>query len=963
MIKRIGTILLLLTVCVSYAQKYPYVTVTGDPLKTRIYTLKNGLKVFMSVYKEEPRIHTVIAVKAGSKHDPRETTGLAHYFEHLMFKGTSSFGTNNWPAEKMYVQQIDSLFEIYRFTKDTTQRKALYHYIDSISYIASKLAIPNEYFKLLAMIGGKGTNAATSYDQTVYINNIPANQLENWMYIESNRFSDPVLRLFHTELETIYEEKNMTMTNDGRKASNALMEAMFPSHPYGTTIIGESDHIKNPSLKNIREFYQHYYVPNNMAICLSGDLDPDKTIALLDFYFGKMKPGNVPAFTFTPEKPIESVISKEVMGPDAEKYMLAYRIAGANSLDADMLSLIDLILNNSAAGLIDLNLNNKQKVLNAASYQLKMKDYSFQLLQGSPKQGQTLDDVKVLLLAQIDSVRKGAFPDWLVPAIINNMKLDEIKGYESNQMRVQTMVDAFINETSWSSRVSMYERLSKITKQDIVKFATENFKDNYVEVYKRTGEDKTLDKIAKPPITPIVINRDMRSVFLDSVAKRKSEPIQPQFVNFEKDIQTVTLKNKTEVYFTSNKENDLFELYFVVDMGTSNNKKISTALSYLNYLGTKEYSNERLSQEFYKLACSFSTSYTTDKLHISLSGLHANFEPALKLLITLLKEPIADTSALSNLKSDILKKRIDAKKNPATINQALISYGIYGAQSPFTYNLSNDEVNALSAEELINEIKAITETTHRILYYGPLTAKELAISLNAHDNTMLLKPVANAVEFKEQTITEASNYLVNFDIKQATLVILSNGVKSYDPTLIPVVTLFNKYFGAGAGSIVFQEIREARSMAYTARSNYQTPTKKELSFYNVSSIGTQHDKLCNAQEAMIGLLDSLPLSEKSFTNAKEAILQTMPSERITRSSVLFAFENAKKLGLDYDIRKDIYTKVKSLTIQDLSQFHSNYIRNKPRLSLILGNTSQMDKTCIERYGPIRSISLQEIFGY
>ena len=214
----VGAMALLTVSC----SQYKYETVKGDPLKAKIYTLDNGMKVYMTVNKEQPRIQANIAVKVGGKNDPSETTGLAHYFEHLMFKGTPNFGTADYEAEKVLLDQIEALFEVYRVTEDETERAAIYHQIDSISYLASDYFIPNEYDKLMSFIGSEGTNAYTSTDMTVYVEQIPSNQIENWARIQADRFANPVIRGFHTELETVYEEKNMSLTKDFRKALEAM---------------------------------------------------------------------------------------------------------------------------------------------------------------------------------------------------------------------------------------------------------------------------------------------------------------------------------------------------------------------------------------------------------------------------------------------------------------------------------------------------------------------------------------------------------------------------------------------------------------------------------------------------------------------------------------------------------------------------------------------------------------------
>ena len=430
-IKRILTSLIFLFIIYGIkAQEYKYESIPSDPLNARIYTLSNGLKVYLSVYKEEPRIQTFIAVRVGSKNDPKETTGLAHYFEHMMFKGTPNFGSADWAKEEPMIQKIESLFEIYRAETNPDKRKEIYHTIDSVSYEASKLAIPNEYDKLMTAIGSQGTNAGTSNDYTVYMENIPSNQLENWAIIEADRFSHPILRLFHTELETVYEEKNMSLTNDGRKASEMMMKGLFPNHPYGQqTTLGEAEHLKNPSMKNIREFYGKYYVPNNMALVMAGDFDPDAAIKVIDKYFSKLKPSDIPVLKFENEQPITSPKEFEVVGLEAENINIAYRFSGANSSDAIMVDMIGMMLSNGKAGLIDLNINKKQLTLGSRAGNQKLTDYSMLNLSGRNKNGQTLEEVKKLLLDQVDLLKNGQFPDWMLEAAINNLKLREMTMY------------------------------------------------------------------------------------------------------------------------------------------------------------------------------------------------------------------------------------------------------------------------------------------------------------------------------------------------------------------------------------------------------------------------------------------------------------------------------------------------------------------------------------------------------
>ena len=383
-----------------------YETIDNDPTNTRIYTLDNGLKVYLSVNEEAPRVNTAIAVRAGSKNDPATATGLAHYLEHMLFKGTDQYGTTNFDEEGPLLAQIDSLYEVYRATSADEDRKAIYAQIDSISLVASKLAIANEYDKMVSEMGAKGTNAYTSQERTVYINDIPTNQLEKWLTVESERFRNPQLRLFHTELEAVYEEKNRTLDNDGRKAFYSLMDNLFPNHQYGQqTTIGTIEHLKNPSIQEIKKYFNTYYVPNNMAIMLAGDFNPDSVIVMVKEKFGSFESSELPTFEVTQEQAIQGTIRDSVIGPDAEFMYMAYRFDGAHSDEADLIQICDMILANSTAGLIDLNLNQQQKVLSASSFTYILSDYSAHMLNGRAKQGQSLAEVEQLLLDQIDSLK------------------------------------------------------------------------------------------------------------------------------------------------------------------------------------------------------------------------------------------------------------------------------------------------------------------------------------------------------------------------------------------------------------------------------------------------------------------------------------------------------------------------------------------------------------------------------
>ena len=941
-----------------------YEEVKGDPLKARIYTLENGLKVYLTSYDDAPRIQTNIAVRAGSKNDPENATGLAHYLEHMLFKGTDVFGSLDFNKEGPLIEEIEALYEHYRTVAmtDTVNRERIYRMIDSVSAEAAKYAIANEYDKMALGIGAKGTNAYTSFEKTVYINDIPSNQLENWLKLESERFRYPVFRLFHTELEAVYEEKNRD--SDGSKLFESLFDGLFPNHQYGQqTTIGTVEHLKNPSLKEIRAYFNKYYVPNNMAICLSGDLDYDKTIRLIQKFWSKFERKADPIFNVYKESPLKKPVIKEVFGPESENLFVGFRFEGANSNDSKILTMIDMVLANSTAGLIDLNLNQTQKIISGGSFPYVLKDYSMHTLYGSPKQGQTLEEVRDLLLNQIEEIKDGNFEQWLVDAIISDLKLNQIKKFESNSGRANEFVEAFTLDISWEDYNKEISDLESITKQDIIDFAKENYNENYVVTYKRNGIDKTSLKVDKPDITPVQLNRVDQSDFLIKLLTEEVEDINPVFLDFDEIIEKTNIGELPLVH-KKNTENNRFRLSYIFDIGTDHDNKLKFAVDYLKFLGTSEISPSRKQEEFYRLGCDLSMSSSSDKTRITLSGLANKFDESIMFFENFLANVIADEEALIALKSNKIKERADAKLNKQTILfKALVNYAKYGPTSSYTNVLSTEDISNLTSKELLKSINDLLLYKHRISYYGPENISDLKIKLeNIHFNKSDLNPLPKKKEYKELDLQKPIVYVVDYDMKQAEVIMLSKGSK-LNMSEFSKIKFHNEYFGGGMSSIVFQEMRESKALAYSVYSTYTIPKDTNSSHYLMSYIGTQVDKLSEAMSGMSELLDEMPKAETNMNNAKEAIIQRIRTERLTKSKVLSEYEKAQEQGVNYDMRTDLYNQVQAFNVDTLNDFHNSHIANRNRVVMVLGAKSDLDLSVLKEYGEIKHLTLEEVFGY
>ncbi|MDR1973449.1 MAG: insulinase family protein [Bacteroidales bacterium] len=950
-----------------FARKYK--SWANDPMNVLQYTLPNGLQIWMSVNHDEPRVQTLISVRVGAKNDPLETTGMAHYFEHIIFKGTANFGTLNWEAEKVLIDAIEAQFEKYRTLTDSLERAIVYHVIDSLSYEASKYAIPNEYQKMMSAIGSQGTNAFTSYDYTMYRENVPSNQLENWAKINADRFAGPVLRLFHTEIEAVYEEKNMSLTNDGRTVSETILETLFPHHPYGIhNVLGTREHLKNPSMTNLKKFYADFYVPNNMAIILTGDFDPDEAVDIVEKYFGQLKPSNVPALTYEKDVPPSQPIEKEVTGLESESVSIAFAIGGDTTREALLASVMTEMLSNGKAGLFDVNLKQKQKVMSASAYSSALLDYGTIRLSGTPKQNQTIEEVRDLMLEQLEKLKRGEFEEWLLKAAVENARYGQMKMYESMYSRAMSMAMTFITGRDWEDNVKYLETVSKITKDDIVDFARKHCGNNYVVVYKRKGESQ-ISKINKPAITPVVINRDTFSAFFAELEKSATQvkPIEPQFIDYNKDIVKGKIGKNIDLYYAQNTENATFSISYRFEMGSWSNKIIGFASSYLRYLGTSKYSLEEIQKEFYKIACNYNVGVSNERITISVSGLAENFEKAVVLLEHLLADCKPDETALKERISDILKSRKNSKNNQRSNFNALNDYACYGENSqnsPGKYFLSEEELSKITPQQLVDALHKITSYEHCAFYYGPLSLKDACSALTRlHKSPKKLLPIVEAIDFVPQPTDRNTLVFAQYNAKQAYCANILRSEK-YDRALMPVITLYNQYFSGSMGGITFQELRERRSLAYSSGASFQTPRKPDGYFMNMGTIITQNDKVAIALATFDTLYNDMPLSEKSFNLAKEKCLSDIRTSRARKLSAAFRYLDDKKWGYTTDSRKIMFEMLPSITLKDIDDFRRTHLQNQPKTYTILGDENEIDWNELEKlYGTVKKVTAEEIFGY
>ena len=939
---------------------FVFETVTNDKNNVRMYTLKNGLKVYLAQNFDAPKIQTYIPVRTGSNNDPSDNTGLAHYLEHMMFKGTSKIGTRNWEEEKKLLDEISDLYELHKDETNSEEKKEIYKKIDEVSQKASRFAIANEYDKCISSLGATGTNAHTWFDETVYKNNIPKNELEKWLMIEKERFSELVLRLFHTELESVYEEFNRAQDNDARLVNYALMELLFPAHPNGQqTTLGKAEHLKNPSMKAIYKYFEEYYVPNNYAVVLVGDLEFDETILLVNEYFGGFRFRKLPEKKAVIEKPLTEIRKKVVTSPTIPRVQIAWRTDSYGTEEWLLADVVANILSNKGeAGLLDLHINYAQKALYATAFSVGLNQYGYFSAVIVPKENQTLDEGVKMLLKEIENIKKGDFPDWLLPAIINDFKIQRLKGLETADGLATNLYQTFIRKQSWKDELEEMNRYQKVTKENVVKFANEFFRDNYVAVYKEKGINENLIRVDNPGITRIQLNREDKSDFLKEIQERKSTEIAPQFIDYQKEIIKENINGK-QINFVQNRLHDIAEVHYIFPFGSDHDPELSLAVMVLQYLGTDQFSAEELKQEFYKIGISNDFKTTADQMIVSLTGLEENIAKGIALLHHWLQNTVSDQKVYEKLVHTLIESRDAAKKDKNRIMKAVQDYAKYGRESRLRDVIPNERLFEITCESLTEKIKNIFGFPYEMFFYG----------FDFEDFKAYIKPFIRNQKFEipakrnyPEPETGGKVYFVDYDMVQMEMSKIARGneveIKDFGK-----INVFNEYFGSGLSSIVFQEIRESKSLAYSAYASYQANAELHHPDYITTYIGTQPDKLDIAVETMNELMGELPQYQIQFNNSKNSALKKLASGRITRTNVYFSALRLKKLGVNYDLRENMFNEIQKLELSDLTKFYNEKVKPANFNVAVIGKRENLNMTALEKLGKFEELSLETVFGY
>jgi zinc protease len=927
-------------------------------LNVKEYKLDNGLTVILNEDKTQSKVFGGVSVKVGSKNDPADATGMAHYMEHLLFKGTETLGTKDYEKEKPFLDSIYYYYDKMASVTDEKQRAAIRERINANSVEAAKFGMPNEFDKMLKSIGSEGVNAFTSDEITFYHNTFPPSQIERWLDIYAHRFQKPVFRSFQSELEVVYEEKNRGMDNFFMPLLEKVNYLIYKHHPYGTqTTIGTTEHLKNPSLTKMYQFFDTYYVANNMALVLSGNFDTEEVMPIIKEKFGKLRTGVVPEFPNYKEEDFKGREFYQVRMSPIKLGIMAYRSVPLGHADEVTFEVLSALLNNSSqTGLID-ELSTDGKLMGAGMFPMINKDYGTNIIFFIPKVvGQSLNDAEKQVLGCIEKIRKGDFDETLLTAIKNELLLENQQQLENISTRAVLLGQLFSQGQTSDVILKQITELQNVTKQMVVDAANKYFGVNVMVLHSKTGFPKK-EKLKKPGFKPVIADQTAESEYAKYFKNIPEKKNAQRFLDFKNDVSDQIIYNKHRLISAKNSENNIFSLDISYQTNVLDNSALEAAFNAMNYVETTMLKNIEIKKKLQQLGITISYETSDNEATISLNGLEINLEQALQILQTVLNEGRFNDKTIPKI---IDQKKADDKINmssPDHKSKLLYNYVLYGTSSRYLNEASTKELKSKKPQELFNVFKIATQYEAEIKFVGNTLPEKLKSWIETY-NLVSKEPLKEKKEMvnERKEVKENLVYVLP-DSKslqcQINLLVTSPAVDNAEKYKMDA---FNDYFGNSFSGLVLQEIREYRSLAYSAGASYRRADKIGAFSFLSGKMGVQADKTIEAIAVFDSLIKFMPIKTERLKFIKSNLMNLATSSYPEFRRIPATYLAQSKLGYTQSSWIDDLPKFEKLTFDDITDFYKVHIQNRPQAIILVGNTSRFKLKDLEKYGKIIQVT-------
>ena len=937
-----------------------------NALKVKEYRLENGLTVWLNEDHSQPKVFGAVVVKAGAKDCP--DTGIAHYFEHMMFKGTDRIGTLDYESEKVLLDSIAMKYDELAMTEDTAARARLQKEINELSIRSSEYVIPNEFNRLINRFGGSGLNAATSYDATIYFNTFSPQYMVQWAEINSERLINPVFRLFQSELETVYEEKNMYGDFIGGQVMDTLMARYFGPHPYAYPIIGSTKNLKNPRLTEMHKFFEDYYVASNMALILSGDFDAQQVMPILEKAFSRIRSGNAPKQEKVMLPPFNGRETMKVKFPIPfiKAMGLGFRGVSANHEDQVALNIAVNLLNNSnGTGYLD-KLMVEHKLMGALAINESMNEAGILAVAIMPKLLiQSYSSAEKMVWDEINRVKNGDFSDEM----FNSLKLEQKRQYASSleniDSRATIMMNLFSQGKSWNDYLNEVARIESITKEDVVRVAQKYFSNNYLCVTKSTGKYPK-DNLPKPAFSPVVPrNADASSSYAKQLEKIPEQQVAPRIIDFEKDVKTSKLTPLVTLYTTPNPLNDIFTLNISYGIGALEQPELMQLTNYLQLLGTESLSFEQFRSRLQSIGSTLAFDVTPDAFVMKVTGFDNHIDETMKLVGDFIRHAKADDKKLRQIVDDAKVSEKAFFKSGDNVASALLEQVKYGDQSRYLRKLSLSQIKKLKGKDMLAIYDKVRSVQCDLHYCGTLPVEKVIGTIRQHLPLERTTVASNSPYYRElKQYDRPTVFFIDMpDMAQSIVYGYVKGDPVDDKASRHASRLFSVYFGGDMSSLMFQEIREFRSFAYRTSGRYQLPNHahKGTAGSFTAMLSTQSDKTLDALGVLDSLIREMPLKPERVEAVKQTLVNRINNDYPPFRNLSEKVASARMEGFDRDPAEEFLRDIATMDMQDISRFYREQISGRPVVYVIAGNRKHIDMKKLAEYGTIIKVKKKDIY--
>lgn len=937
-----------------------------NALKVKEYRLENGLTVWLNEDHSQPKVFGAVVVKAGAKDCP--DTGIAHYFEHMMFKGTDRIGTLDYESEKVLLDSIAMKYDELAMTEDTAARARLQKEINELSIRSSEYVIPNEFNRLINRFGGSGLNAATSYDATIYFNTFSPQYMVQWAEINSERLINPVFRLFQSELETVYEEKNMYGDFIGGQVMDTLMARYFGPHPYAYPIIGSTKNLKNPRLTEMHKFFEDYYVASNMALILSGDFDAQQVMPILEKAFSRIRSGNAPKQEKVMLPPFNGRETMKVKFPIPfiKAMGLGFRGVSANHEDQVALNIAVNLLNNAnGTGYLD-KLMVEHKLMGALAINESMNEAGILAVAIMPKLLiQSYSSAEKMVWDEINRVKNGDFSDEM----FNSLKLEQKRQYASSleniDSRATIMMNLFSQGKSWNDYLNEVARIESITKEDVVRVAQKYFSNNYLCVTKSTGKYPK-DNLPKPAFSPVVPrNADASSSYAKQLEKIPEQQVAPRIIDFEKDVKTSKLTPLVTLYTTPNPLNDIFTLNISYGIGALEQPELMQLTNYLQLLGTESLSFEQFRSRLQSIGSTLAFDVTPDAFVMKVTGFDNHIDETMELVGDFIRHAKADDKKLRQIVDDAKVSEKAFFKSGDNVASALLEQVKYGDQSRYLRKLSLSQIKKLKGKDMLAIYDKVRSVQCDLHYCGTLPVEKVIGTIRQHLPLERTTVASNSPYYRElKQYDRPTVFFIDMpDMAQSIVYGYVKGDPVDDKASRHASRLFSVYFGGDMSSLMFQEIREFRSFAYRTSGRYQLPNHahKGTAGSFTAMLSTQSDKTLDALGVLDSLIREMPLKPERVEAVKQMLVNRINNDYPPFRNLSEKVASARMEGFDRDPAEEFLRDIATMDMQDISRFYREQISGRPVVYVIAGNRKHIDMKKLAEYGTIIKVKKKDIY--